>query len=285
MHGGAVKSVFKSLAKATYLALMRRLDRGWIPLQNAFWDRYAGWFPTRFERRIELSIDRGIAYFAAIDVWEIDSLFVLRQFVDASFDSRLRMSDAALERYWQLWRNPFLRLFDDNYDVKISNQSAPNVYVPPREMHQLMMDCVNADRLGLDEHFLPKLLAMGDEGGYGTTHILLGCVFLRRFSTITKQRLDAIIDSTIPIILNAQKYSRVSDIYSERVAMLQWLGLHQSVRPAWIMRIARGQMRDGGWYWERPPMRTSSYQHPTCLAVAALLQYRESTYSTKDRKL
>lgn len=255
---------------------MRFVDVGWIPLQNALWDRYATWFPAKFARRVEISIDRGLAYFEAINDWEIDSLFVLRHFVDARFDSRLHMSDSALERYRQLWRNPFLRLFDDNYDVAITNPSAPNVYAPPREMHQLMMDCVNADRLGLDERFLPKLLAMEDNGGYGTTHILLGCVFLRHFSTISKQRLNAIIDSTIPTIVNAQKHSRVSDIYSERVAMLQWLGLHREVRPAWIMRIAKGQMRDGGWYWERPPMRTSSYQHPTCLAVAALLQYREN---------
>ena len=268
----------KSLVKAAYLGLMRRVDRWWIPLQNALWDRYARYFPRLFRQRIERAIDRGIAYFERIDEWEIDSLFVLRQFVDARFDPRLLMTDGALERYRQSWKNPFLRLFDNGYDVKTANPTAPNTYVPPREMHQIMMDCVNADRLELDEHFLPKLLAMEDEGDYGTTHILLGCVFLKRFGNMAHERLDAIIDQTIPVIIRAQKHSRVSDIFSERVAMLQWLGLHDCVRPAWIMRIARGQMRDGGWYWERPPFRTSSYQHPTCLAIAALLQYRQKHF-------
>lgn len=270
-----MRTELKILFKYIYLRIMPWLDRWWIPLQNRLWDFSANTWPKAFLRRINTAIDGGIGYFNDIDDWEIDSLFVLRNFVDIHFDARLTMTDAALERHRQNWRSPFLRLFWFDYDVTVSNPMAPNVYVPPRDMHQLMMDCVNADRLGLDESFLPKLLAMEDGGGYGTTHILLGCVFLKRFSRMAPQRLNEIIDSTIPAIVNAQTSSRVSDIYSERVAILQWLGLHHLIRPAWIMRIAKGQRRDGGWYWECPPFRTSSYQHPTCLAVAALLQYRK----------
>lgn len=270
-----MRTKLKAAAKGLYLSVMPRIDRWWIPLQNNLWDFSAKTWPSAFQGRINSALDRGIAYFAAIDEWEIDSLFALRDFVDSSFDERLIMTDAALQRHLQQWRNPFLRLFWRDYDVESSNPSAPNVYEPPRDMHQLMMDCVNADRLALDKSFLPKLLAMEDGGGYGTTHILLGCVFLKRYSSIDHQRLDQLIAATIPTIVSAQNSSRVSDIYSERVAMLQWLGLQHLIRPAWITRIVKGQLHDGGWYWERPPFSTSSYQHPTCLAVAAMLQYRK----------
>ncbi len=41
--------------------------------------------------------------------------------------------------------SPCLRLFDIAYDVEYANPTAPNVYVPPREMHQLLTRAVGCD--------------------------------------------------------------------------------------------------------------------------------------------
>lgn len=264
----------KAWLKRLYLAWIHYLDPLWVPLENALLHLYVRVFPRHFWRRLNRAIDAGMGYFERIPDWEIDSLYALRHFVDATFDARLAMSDAALARYRQLWKDPFLRLFDRDYQPERDGASCPNTYVPPRKMHTLMMHCVEADRLDLKSDFLHELCAMDDNGDYGTTHILLGCVFLKTFSHIDPALLDQTIQSTIPAITQAQRRGRIGDIYSERVAMLQWLGLHDLIDPAWIVRIIHGQMRDGGWYWTRPPFRTDSYQHPTCLALAALLQFR-----------
>lgn len=264
----------KTILKNACLAWIKYIDPFWVPLENSILNLYCKFFPRDFQRRIDHAIDCAIRYFERIDNWEIDTLVVLNHIIDESYDSRLNIAKQRLEHYRLQWKDPFLRIFDHRYDADRDGAECPNVYVPPRKMHELMMRCVDADRLNLDEKFIQELSEMDDNGSYGTTHILLGCILLKKFSNIDPGLLDTTTGSTIPAILGAQRISRISDIYSERVVFLQWLQLHHLIEPAWIARIVFGQMKDDGWYWNRPPFSTSSYQHPTCLALGAMIQYR-----------
>lgn len=254
----------------------RYLDPVLVPLENRLLNRYAKRYPRRLEEKLERAIDRGLTYFERIENWQLDSLVAFTLFADESHDKRLAMVSSRLAKYQSLWKDPFLRIFDRSYDPETDGKDRPNTYVPEVPHDHLMIKCVYADRRHLGKEFLQELGQLEYNGGYGSTHILMGCALLRQFSSIEPERLDALMQSTIGPILRKQQRSRISDILCEGTAFLQWQGHFNLVQPAWIIRIINGQMADGGWYWKRPPIFPASHQHPSCLAIAALMLYRQS---------
>jgi hypothetical protein len=97
---------------------------------------------------------------------------------------------------------------------------------------------------------------------------------LKRTSDIPAATLEAMIEATLEPMLRRQRTSRYCDLFAERAALLRWIGREELVRPSWVWRIARGQMREGGWYFDRPPLRSTAAQHPTALSLAVLLAWR-----------
>ena len=64
------------------------------------------------------------------------------------------------------------------------------------------------------------------------------------------------------------------DLFAERIMMLQWLDRHQLVRPAWILRLLRAQLPDGGWKARNMPPLGRSNQHTTIIAMSVLADFR-----------
>jgi hypothetical protein len=165
---------------------------------------------------------------------------------------------------------------DRNYDPEREG-ARPNVF-DEEELswpEKPILKCLYADKLGLAEDYLEELEASDDGGGYGSTHVLIGCIILKVYSTIPHELIDPIIEKTIASIVREQQRSRIGDIYSERVECLEWLGYEHYVKEAWVFRIIAGQMSNGGWYWNRSLFRPETDQHPTCVALTSLIQYRE----------
>lgn len=250
-------------------------DRALVPLGNARLDAEVRRLPDAFAASIDRAIERGLDWFEAVEDWEPDPLFAFQRIVDTSYHPRLALAKRGLERRRARWNDPFLRCYDPDYDWRRDARDDAQSWVPLERMHDLMHRCVMADRFGLDARFLDELRTLDDGGSYGTTHVLLGCAILRMFSAIPSALLEREIERAVEPIVRAQARTRVGDLFAERTAFLLWQGYTRRVPAAWIARLVRGQLADGGWYWRRPPLAASSAQHPTCLAVAALLLYRE----------
>jgi len=268
------------LVDGAYKWIMERIDRIVMPIVDASLDAYARTSPHRFATRVEAGIGRALQYFEAQPSLTFDAAATVTLIVNTSFEPRLARLHDKVRAYARQWNDPHLRLLDASYDPDGpgSTGAAPFDVEVLADVEKPLLRCLHADRLGLDEAFLPTLAAIDDGGGYGTTHKLLGGVILKRFSTISASRLDALIDSTIPPIARAQRYACATDIFSERTTLLLWFGHGHLVRPSWIVRILRAQAKDGGWRWRRSLWPQPSAQHPTAVALAALILFREKHF-------
>jgi hypothetical protein len=270
--------VEKFPVKDTLRKIYHKLNPLLVPLENTIFNLWVHFFPNAFWQALDRALDRGLTYFERCQKWEIDPIIGFTVFVDETDEPRLAMKWKAFLVYRKEWKDPFLRILDPIYEAERDGANCPSTYVPPDRMQELMIMCVNADRLGLTESFLRELRELEDGGSYGTTHILVGCDLLKRFSSIPRDILDATIAETIEPIARAQRVSRMSDIFSERVVFLLWQGYDRYVKPSWIVRIIQGQLWDGGWSWWKPSRRALSDQHPTFLSVAAMLLYRRRNH-------
>lgn len=245
-----------------------------VPLGNALSELDMALRPRHHAARLDAAIGAGIAWFARREAWEFDAVWLLGRVVDVRDEPALVVAEQAYQAYRSAWRDRYLRLFDPTYHEDVHGASRLKMPWRPDPIHKMMRKVLHADRLGLREPFLDQLCALEDGGSYGTTHVLVGAHYLRQFSAIAPAALDRVVASCIPTLLRRQRVDRIGDIYAERVVVLQLIGRHDLVRPAWIARMVRGQQRDGGWYYKVPPLRVTSEQHPSALALAALIRYR-----------
>ena len=258
-----------------------------VPIENWLINCSIWLFPGRFRKKLEKAVERDLAYFTTQPSLIFDVIFQLRLIINDKYEPRLAELDDRVMQYFREVKDPHLRLFDHSYDPEIDGKDSI-VEHDPDELDAVeipMLKCLYADRTGLGEELIDELKALDDNGDYGTTHTLLGAVILKHFSSIRHEKLDALIESTIRPIVKKQRRSRIADIYSERTAFLQWLGYQQYIETAWIYRIIASQMADGGWYWHRSIFKKESHQHPTGLALAALIQYREIRLKNRKTEL
>jgi len=270
----------RDLIDGIYRKVFLSVDWFLVPLENRVLNWYVRRYPNRFRARLDACIEKSLQYFEAQPTLIADALFSFTLGINETFEPRLAPIIQKGSEYCRQWKDPHLRMLDRNYDAERDGAYCPNE-VNPEELsapEKPWLTSLYADQLGLTEDYLAELEAIDDNGGYGTTHKLLACFNLKTFSTIPHEAIDLVIESTIAPMVRAQRRSRVDDVYCERVGMLQQLeqsGYHQYVQPAWILRIMRAQMEGGGWYEYRSFFRSQSDQHPSCLALTALIDYRE----------
>jgi hypothetical protein len=262
-----------SVLEAAVQGLSHYAERVLVPWENRRLSARVVSARDGFARRIEAAIDRGIAWFAGAARLEFDPMFVLHRLHEAGLEPRLGFVHAHIAAYRARCNDPGLRVFDRCYDP-----DDPAVAHLPRVTRedpilQLMIRCIYADRLGLTEGFLDELAAIDDRGGYGTTHIVVGGTLLKSFGRIPHAAIDALLAGTLRPMIRAQRTRTVGDQFAERVMVLQWLGRHDAIEPAWIARLLDAQRPDGGWAAHGTPAPASN-QHTSTLALAALVQYR-----------
>ncbi len=262
------------IADAVARRAQRFISVALMPAWNSRLRRKVGSAPGQFETLLADSIARGLQYFERLPGLELTSLIALWPSLQDGGEEHLRFLVPALQYYRSRFNNPDLRLFDDAYDPVAREVEGLRRIPPNHPINVLMERCLYADRMGLDAELLQDLARLEDGGFYGTTHIVWGCLLLRRFSNIDRTKIDALIRPAIDSMLRRQKVDVVGDLFAERIAFLQWAGRPDAVDPAWLWRLARAQRPDGGWRRMSSIWPQASSQHTSCLALAALLQHR-----------
>lgn len=248
-----------------------------VPLGNRAAHRAAQREPDGFAAQLDAAVARGVHYFEAQPHLEMVALFAFSRIADHTVVSELAFVQARLAEYRDTYCDPHLRLCDPAYDPEHAGAEKPPGPAPANAGEQLMLECLYADRTANDEQLLERVKALDDGGGYGTTHVLMGCAILAEFSDLARERLAPLLDTAAASLCRAQRWDRMSDLYAERVALLEWQDYHQCIMPAWITRIVRAQLPDGGWFRKPTLAARISTQHTSSLALAALLRYRAGT--------
>jgi hypothetical protein len=246
-----------------------------VPLENRRLARRSrggvGWA----DEAITEAISRGFDYFYSQEALDLAPLYVFRRVLAPGQGPDPEFVDRKLAEYRAKWQHPNIRLLDPDYDPDAAEAKRENVWIAPHPLEALMAKSTYADRHGLTEDFIDELAAIDDDGGFGTTHVVFGAEILKEFSDFPRSRLDELIAVSCPKLVRAQATSRAGNLFYERTAFLLWQGWHEHVDSVWIQRIIRAQRSDGGWstgrFWPDSP----SKQHPSCLALAALILYRE----------
>ena len=232
---------------------------------------------------METALSRGIAWFEPISLLEISALFCLEDLHRSGIEPRIGFIDSKIATYLSersSFRNRLLRpdfAYDptpDPFGTSAASAAGEEVYARP--IDPMMRRCLYSDRLGFGSEFLSELAGLDDGGGYGTTHVVVGSRLLKRFSTIEPAHIDALAQSMAGKIAAAQRVSQVGDLFAERIVVLQWLGRHALIDPAWLVRLASAQNADGGWSGRPTIRRGTSNQHTTALAILALAQFLHS---------
>ena len=265
------------LADGALRRLWRSFGVFWAPLLEWRVRRHLERWPDLLTGEVERAITGAIRYLETQPGLELTTIIALWPAFRAGDEPRLRFLEPALQYYMSRFNNPDLRLFDEDYDPNSPAVAKLTRIAASHPINVVMEQCVYADRLGLGIEILDTLARLEDGGFYGTTHIVWGCLLLRRFSSIDGQRIDALLARGIESMKRRQPTDVVGDLFAERVAFLQWAGRSDDVDPVWIWRIVRAQRADGGWcrvpsIWPQPPS-----QHTSCLGLAALIAFHART--------
>jgi hypothetical protein len=227
-------------------------------------------------QRIYSAVTRGSDWFKAhLDV-SMSVLYVALRTLTRLDDARFAFVGDRMQRYKNTYRDPAFRMLDINYDPAAAPFCAlPDVMTvrPYLPIELLMIDAVWAD-IRHQPGILERLQAIDDQGGYGTTHIVVAGLILLANGGAPEEATRRLMATTVqPLTAANDRTAYAGDVYAERIMVLQWLGLHKLVRPAWIMRLLRAQLPDGGWRARNIPPFGQSNQHTTILAMAALAEF------------
>lgn len=243
-------------------------------------------------KRIELAIDRTLAYFesetvpiARPDVAMLAELLPAQFQPDALPASRERIAARAdlKESYFQVYGRYFqgrsdfefprasVLAFLDGYRERIDARTAWSMF---------------CRTYALPSDFLDVLGAEIGHGAYRLTHAALqiesveanGCWRdAEELRGIKKRAIAAIADE-----IAAHFPDPRTDLFNESVAILYYLGAIDRVRPEFVNRVLETQRADGGWAVAEG--RPEPDNHSTILALWALFEHRAGRVASRSRR-
>jgi hypothetical protein len=254
-----------------------RYHRATTPARNdrldaAFAKDRAGWLD-----QIDRAIDRGVAWLLPQADVSMSVILCARKTLERTGDQRFAFVKEKAEHYRNTIRDPAFRMFDKDYNpddpiyAHLPDVMQVRPYFP---VELLMIDTVWAD-VRHQPDIVDRLKAFEDNGFYGTTHIVVGGMILLENGGAPAKDVQAMMAATVQTIARANDMTaRAEDIFAERCMVLQWMDLHHLVRPAWMMRLVRNQLPDGGWQARNMPPIGQSNQHTAIVTLAALAEFR-----------
>jgi hypothetical protein len=267
----------KSLLTRAVRSAEFRYHRATAPAGNDRLDAQFAQSRDLWLTQIDRAIDRGIAWFLPQADVSMSVILCARKTLERTGDLRFSFVNEKAEHYRRTIRDPAFRMFDKNYNPDDPNLGhLPDVMQvrPYFPVELLMIDTVWAD-VRHQPDIVDRLKAFDDNGFYGTTHIVVGGLILLENGGAPADVVREMMNATVDTIRRANEITaRAEDIFAERCMVLQWLDLHQFVRPAWIMRLVRNQLADGGWQARNMPPIGKSNQHTTIVTLAALAEFR-----------
>jgi len=226
--------------------------------------------------RIDQCITRGVGWLGPQRDVSMSVLYCALQTLRHTADARFEFVRAQMDHYRATINDPAFRVLDRDYDdtaPEVANLPSVMDVRPYFDVELMMIDTAWAD-LRPQPDILERLAAFDDDGGYGSTHIVIGALILKENGGADAAALDALINSQIAVIAQSNdQTARAEDLFAERCMVLQWLGLHDLVRPSWAMRLMDRQLPDGGWTGRNIPPHGQSNQHTSVLALAVLAEF------------
>lgn len=253
-----------------------RFDRLTVPSRNDRLDATFAGSPEECLNQIDRAIDQGVDWLLPQADVSMSVILCAKKTLERTGDQRFAFVKEKSEHYRRTVRDPAIRLFDRSYDPDApAYRDVPDVMVvrPYYPVELLMIDTVWAD-VRTQPDILDRLRAFEDNGFYGTTHIVVGGMILLENGGAPADEVRAMMEATVNTIRRANDITaRAEDIFAERCMVLQWMNRHDLIRPAWIMRLARNQLADGGWQARNMPPFGQSNQHTTIVTLAALAEF------------
>ena len=255
-------------------ALQYRMDRYVAEPKNRRLEKQYAADPQGWLERINASVGRGADWFAGHPDLTMSAILVLDQAHRQTGDAGFAFVDERIARYRDTYYDPGLRAVDRDYSAEDHRHLPDIVNSRPYQVIELMMiDAANSDLHGA-EGILRYLSALPDKGGYGSTHMIVGGLLMQRAGVSLQGRVEALIAQEIEAVASANRgQSYAGDLFAERMFVLEWVGRHDLVSPAWALRLLAAQRRDGGWRGRNVAPLGQSNQHTTSLAMAALAQF------------
>lgn len=253
-----------------------RFDRATVPARNRRLDAEFAQDPARYLDQVDRAIGRGVQWLLPQADVSMSVLLCAKKTLERTGDQRFAFVHEKAEHYRRTIRDPAWKLFGNDYDPKDPQWvGIPDVQDvrPYHPIELLMLDTVWADKRHQPD-ILDRLRAFEDNGFYGTTHIVVGGIILLDNGGAPADEVHKMMAETVSIIVRANEITaRAEDIFAERCMVLQWLDLHQLIRPSWIIRLTRNQLADGGWRARNMPPIGQSNQHTTIVTLAALAEF------------
>ncbi|MCT4558974.1 MAG: hypothetical protein N4A61_13060 [Pelagimonas sp.] len=253
-----------------------RVDKYTTAARNARLDAEFARDPQRVLEQIDSAITRGAAWFEPQSDVSMSVLYCALGTLQRSGDARLEFVYPQMEYYRTSVRDPAFRVLDMSYDDQDPRYAAlPDIMEvrPYFPVELMMIDTAWADKRDTGD-VLARLASFDDQGGYGSTHIVIGGLILLNNGGADPDKVHQLIAPQIPVIAAANdRTTRAEDLYAERCMVLQWYGRSDLVRPAWMMRLLRRQLPDGGWSGRNIAPEGQSNQHTSVLALAALTYF------------
>jgi hypothetical protein len=262
-----------TLAGSLFQSVLRRSNPYLVPASNR---RLAGWasaHPAEMARKVEAAIAAAIRYFEVRPTIDVAPLVLLGRLSRNGSERRLQFIERYLPASLAGRADPEIRWLDHTFQPPRAPEGVRKTPQHDNPVFRLMIRCLYADRNQDGVACVELLRLIDDGGGYGTTHVAIGGLMLREFSSAPEHLVEPLIQSVVPILIAVQRVDRACDLFAERIAVLQWAGHHAAVEPAWILRLVGAQQRDGGWT-AGPSLRLAkSNQHTSALALVSLVQW------------
>ena len=262
------------IARRVSHGLQFRLDKVLAEPANRRLDAMFRRDPATWLERMAAATDKGTGWFEGHLDLTMSALLALDQARRQTGNPTLDFVADRIGRYADTYYDPGLRCVDRDYDPHAHRHLPDIVETRPYQIIELLMiDAGNIDRGGDPEHLMRYLTALSDGGGYGSTHIIVGGLLMKRAGCDHPGIDGMIAKEVMPVARANGRTSYAGDLFAERIFVLEWLGRHDLVRPSWLIRLLRAQRSDGGWKGRNIPPFGQSNQHTTSLAIAALTQF------------
>jgi hypothetical protein len=174
--------------------------------------------------------------------------------------------NAFLAQQLRSWR----RLFDPLY------QLAPADYAALTGIDAMTLAAVHCHQFPLDDADMLSWSGFENQGGYGTTHVLLALLWaIDNDCAMPASYSSALLDETIADVyaIASTGGTALTDLRLEAMTFLAAAGRHDLIQAAWVDLVLNAQQPNGGWL--AAPGEFATTDHTTVLGLWLLLQLAE----------
>ena len=174
--------------------------------------------------------------------------------------------DPFLGRQLRSWQ----RLFDPTY------QLAPADYDALTGIDAMTLSAVHCHQFPVDDADMLAWSGYGNQGGYGTTHVLLALLWaIDNDCAMPSSYNSALLDETIADVyaIAAGGGTALTDVRLEAMTFLAAAGRHDLIQASWVDLVLNSQQPNGGWL--AAPGDFNTTDHTTILGLWLLLQLAE----------